>query len=128
MPPRAGSPLRSTLVTGALLGSLFLGGIVGGYVYSHEPARDELEVVVSADSASGGARTVNGTVAGIEGGRLTLTTAGGQVVVTLPPGAPVDELLRLPAGLPAGARVNVGVQSTQYGLVLTGIVAVEGAP
>lgn len=127
MPPRAAS-LRSALVTGALFGSLFAGGLVGGYVYSHEPIRDELDVVVSTDSAAGGVRTISGTVAGIEGGRLTLTTASGQVVVMLPAGVPVDELLRAPEGLPGGARVNVGVQSTQYGLVLTGLVAVEGTP
>lgn len=128
MPSRAGSPRASALVTGTVLGSLFLGGLLGGYVYSHEPVPDELEVVVSADSATGGVRTVSGTVAGFEGGRMTLTTATGQVAVTLPSGAPVDELLRAQGVLPTGARVNVGVQSTQYGLVLTGIVAVEGAP
>jgi hypothetical protein len=127
MPPRT-APLRSALVTGALFGSLFAGGFLGAYVYSHEPARDVLDVVVSGDSAAGGVRTVNGTIAGIEGDRVTLTTAAGQVVVTLPAGVPVDDLLRAPDGLPGGARVNVGVQSTQYGLVLTGLVAVEGTP
>ena len=48
--------------------------------------------------------------------------------VTLPPGVALDELVRASEGLANGTRVNVGVQSTQYGLVLTGLVAVEGAP
>lgn len=118
---------RSLLVSGGLLVLLFAGGLASGYVYSHEPVRDTLDVVIAA-SAGDGTRTLSGTVAGIEGDRLTLATAAGQVVVTLPAATPLDELVRAPGGLPSGARVNVGVQSTQYGLVLTGLVAVEGAP
>lgn len=118
---------RSLLVSGGLFALLFIGGLAGGYVYSNEPARDTLEVVIAAPSGDG-ARTVSGTVAAIEAGRLTLATSAGQVVVTLPASTPLDELVRAPGGLPSGARVNVGVQSTQYGLVLTGLVAVEGAP
>ena len=123
MAPRS----RSLIVTGALLLLLFLTGIASGYVYRHEPARDTLDVVV-ASSSSTGPRTVTGTVASVEAGRLTLTTAGGQVAGTLPAGVALDELVRAPEGLANGTRVNVGVQSTQYGLVLTGLVAVEGAP
>ncbi len=126
MSPRSRSPLRAGLVVGALLLVLFAGGLATGYVYKHEPVRDTLDVVVSSSSSSTGARTVSGTVASVEGGRLTLTTAGGQVTVTLPSTAPLDELVRATEGLAAGTRVNVGVQSTQYGLVLTGLVAVEG--
>jgi hypothetical protein len=114
-------------MSGGLLVLLFVAGLAGGYVYTHEPARDTLEVVIAAGSGDG-TRTINGTVASVEGGRLTLSTAGGQVVVALPAAAPLDELVRTAQGLPSGARVNVGVQSTQYGLVLTGLVAVEGAP
>ena len=128
MPQRPRSSLRSGLVTGTLFAALFGGGLAAGYVYRHEPARDTLEVVVASTSATGGTRTVSGTVASIEGTRLTLTTAGGPVTVTLLSGAPTDDLVRATGGLPNGARVNVGVQSTQYGLVLTGLVAVEGAP
>ena len=126
MPPRPRSPLRAGLVIGALLLVLFASGLAAGYVYTHQPVRDTLDVVVSSSSSSGGPRTVSGTVASVEGSRLTLTTAGGQVTVTLPAAAPLDELVRASEGLAAGARVNVGVQSTQYGLVLTGLVAVEG--
>lgn len=117
---------RSLLVTGGFLALLFVGGLFGGYVYTHEPARDTLEVTVASPDGDG-ARTLSGTVTAVEGGRLTLATASGQVVVALPPTATVDELLRATQGLSDGTRVNVGVQSTQYGLVLTGLVAVEGA-
>ena len=118
---------RSLMVSGALLVLLFVAGVAGGYVYRHEPTRDTLDVVVASGSSTG-PRTVTGTVASVEAGRLTLTTAGGQVNVTLPPGVALDELVRASEGLANGTRVNVGVQSTQYGLVLTGLVAVEGAP
>jgi len=118
---------RSALVSGALLGALFVIGLAGGYVYQHEPARDSLDVQVSSSGAAPGVRTVNGTIASIEAGRLTLTTSGGNVVIPLPPGALVDELIRATEGFAPGTRVNVGVESTQYGLVLTGLVAVEGA-
>lgn len=122
MPPR-----RSLLISGALLGALFLVGIAVGYVYRHEPARDTLDVQVSSSGATPGVRTVNGTVASVEGGKLAVTTASGAITIALPSNASVDELLRAPEGLSPGTRVNVGVESTQYGLVLTGLVAVEGA-
>lgn len=128
MSPRA----RSLLVSGVLFAALFLGGFAGGYVYQHEPARATLDVRIASDSSGEGAtpgvRTLGGTVASVEGGRLTLTAASGPVTVPFPAGVAVDELLRAPEGLASGTRVNVGVQSTQYGLVLTGLVAIEGAP
>ena len=128
MPRRA----RSLLVSGMLFSVLFLGGFAGGYVYRHEPARDTLDVRIASDSpgdgAAPGVRTLSGTVTSVEGGRLTLSTASGPVTVPFPAGVAVDELLRAPEGLASGTRVNVGVQSTQYGLVLTGLVAIEGAP
>lgn len=121
------SPRRPLLASGGLLALLFVAGAALGYVYTHEPVRDTLDVQVSASSAAPGVRTVTGTVAGVEGGRLVLTTAGGTVTLPLPAGTPVDELVRAADGFAAGTRVNVGVESTQYGLVLTGLVAVEGA-
>ena len=63
----------------------------------------------------------------VEAGRLTLATEAGPLSLALAAGAPVDELQHASNGLAAGTPVNVGVQSTQYGLVLTGIVAIEGA-
>ena len=119
---------RSLLVYGALLGVLFLGGGLSGYVYKHEPVRDTLTVRVAPPAEPAGPRTISGTVSALDGTRLTVATAAGPVSVTIPPGAVIDDLVRAPGGLAAGTRVNVGVESTQYGLVLTGVVAVEGAP
>ena len=121
MSPRA----RSLLVTGALFSVLFAGGLSIGYVYQHEPTRNTLEVRLTNDGAPT-ARTLTGTITRVEAGRIVLSTASGAVTVALPSNVAVDELVRAAEGLANGARVNVGVQSTQYGLVLTGVVAVEG--
>ena len=122
MSPRA----RSLLMSGALLAVLFAGGFGIGYVYSHQPVRNTLDVRLTNEGAPAD-RTLTGTITSVEAGRLVLSTASATVTVALPSNLPVDELLRAPEGLANGARVNVGVQSTQYGLVLTGVVAVEGA-
>ncbi len=118
---------RSLLISGALFLLLFFGGFASSYVYQHEPVRDTLEVSISSDSSTG-VHAINGTVSEVRGGELTLTTAAGPITVALPAATRVDELTRASDGLPEGTRVNVGVQSTGYGLVLTGLVAVENAP
>ncbi|MFA7250276.1 MAG: hypothetical protein WC273_11680 [Dehalococcoidia bacterium] len=127
------SRFRPLLVPGALCAVLFVGGLASGYVYTYHPARNTLDVTVAASAAGAPAEhapsgTVSGTVTSVDGGRLVLSTSNGPVTLTIPTGLPVDELVRAPEGLAAGTRVNVGVQSTPYGLVLTGLVAVEGAP
>ena len=113
-------------MSGALFAVLFAGGFGIGYVYSHQSVRNTLDVRLTNEGAPAG-RTLTGTITSVEGGKLVLSTASGAVTVALPSNVAVDELLRAPEGLANGARVNVGVQSTQYGLVLTGVVAVEGA-
>ena len=119
---------RTLLVPAVLFGVLFLGGLAGGYVYRHEPARSTLDLRIASEGGAPGPRMLSGTVTSVDGSRLVLSTSAGPVTVALPAGVAVDELIRAPEGLPSGVRVNVGVQSTQYGLVLTGLVAVEGAP
>lgn len=125
---------RALLVPAALLAALFLAGLVAGYVYSYAPVRDTVAVRVgdepgqaTAGAAPGAQRSLSGTVSALDGGRLVLGTASGPVTLSLPPETPTDELVRASTGLADGTRVNVGVQATQYGLVVTGIVAVEGA-
>ncbi|MSQ31078.1 MAG: hypothetical protein EXR64_03485 [Dehalococcoidia bacterium] len=125
--------LRAAVARGgsaALLAGLFIAGTAAGYVYHHDPAPDVVSVRVDRPPETGaasGPRVIAGTVSALDGGRLTLATPAGPVSVTLPASVALDELRRAPGGLPAGARVNVGVEQTQYGLTLTGIVAVEGA-
>ena len=121
--PRAARPPAALA---ALLAGLFLAGAFAGYVYKYAPQPDLVSVRVERRAETADPRVIGGTVSAIEGGRITLATPVGPVTILLSPGLTPDELRRAPGGLPAGARVNVGVESTQYGLVLTGIVAVEG--
>ena len=118
---------RSRAAFVVLLLALFSAGTVMGYVYRHNPQPDVVTVRVAPRPASNAPRVISGTVSAVEGGKLTLATDNGPVTVSLPSGVAVDQLVRAAAGIPAGTAVNVGVASTQYGLALTGIVAIEGA-
>lgn len=106
---------------------LFASGFVG-YVYSHEPARDELAVRFEGIPPPGPTYLV-GSVASVGDGVLTLALrAGGEREVALPASVSVEDLQRLDGALQTGARVNVGVDDTPFGLVLTGLVTFEGRP
>ena len=118
---------RPLVLYAALLAGLFLAGAAFGYVYKHDPQPEVVSVRVEAPPASNAARVVSGTVSSIEAGKLTIATDSGPVTLALPATPAVDQLVRAASGLPAGTPVNVGVEATQYGLTLTGIVAIEGA-
>lgn len=106
---------------------LFLASGVIGYVYSHEPARDTL-VVAYEGTPPPSPTYVIGAIATVEGGTLRLDVgAGGQREVVLASGVPVEALERTGALPEDGTSVNVGVDDTDFGLVLTGVVTVEGA-
>jgi hypothetical protein len=69
-------------------------------------------------------------VAGVSAGALTLRTDAGDVQVALPASVPVVDLAHAgdaQAPLAPGTPVNVGAEQTPGGLVLTGVVAVQGA-
>ena len=118
---------RSRVLAAALFLGVFGAGTALGYVYRHDPQPEQVSVRVAAPVAPAGPRVLSGTVTAVESGKLTLATESGTVTLSLPSSAPVEQLARTPAGLAAGTPVNVGVEATQYGLTLTGIVAVEGA-
>lgn len=104
-----------------LLGTFLLAGL-GGYVYAHEPERDALGIDIQA-TPEPPPESISGSIVAIEGDTVTLATPDGrQVPVTLPSGAPVEDLQRLQEAFPAGATVNVGVEATTFGQVLTGVV------
>lgn len=115
---------------GLALGLFVLTGLMG-YVYSHEPARDTLLVEYQGTPAPQPTYVI-GSVAAVDGGTLGLDVGGGgQREVTFPADMPIEVLERLEGALDAGAAVNVGVDDTSFGQVLTGIVAIEateGAP
>lgn len=124
MPERAGPILLY-----AILAAVFVvASGVGGYVYRHEPARDTLLVQIESTPPAA-PTTVSGLISRIEGETYTLVTpAGRELTLTIPAGTPVENLQRLTEAMEEGTTVNVGVEDTTYGQVLTGIVAVEGSP
>ena len=118
---------KTLLLPFALVLALFATSATVGYVYSHEPSRDTLLVEFEGEPAPQPTYVI-GAVAAIEGDTLRLATgAGGEREVALSPDTPVEGLERLEAALDAGASVNVGVDDTDFGQVLTGIVTIEEA-
>jgi hypothetical protein len=114
------------IVLYAALAAVVLGlSGIAGYVYRHEPVRDVLAVQVESTPVPSPA-TVSGLVVGVEGDTYVLVTASGaEVTLTIPAGAPVEDLQRLAEALVEGVTVNVGVENTTYGQVLTGIVVID---
>lgn len=112
---------RAALMTAALLVVTFGAGAIGGYVYSHEPQRAALLIQVEAPS---------GAPDGALRGGVAVDAVTVQVEAApfaLPAGLPLDDLVRVDT-LPDGTVVNVGVDRTEFGQVLTGVVAVEETP
>ncbi|GMU39491.1 MAG: hypothetical protein AMXMBFR23_03570 [Chloroflexota bacterium] len=113
---------RAILLAAALFGVVFLAGLAAGYVYSHEPARDTLLLRVEAPEGAADAPRYR---AGVAIDALTVEVEAAPV--TLPAGLPLEDLERVEAHAD-GTPVNVGVDRTEFGQVLTGIVAMETAP
>ena len=107
----------------------FAAGAAGGFVYAHDPQPDRIIVRLSSSGAPQNESFLSGTIADIEGERITLRTDAGDITVQLPASVPVEELLRSEAGeMIVGASVNLGGKLTPSGSVLTGVVRIEDAP
>ena len=120
--------VRPLLLPTALVEVLFALTTLAGYVYSHEPSRDQLFVEYEGTPVPQPAYLI-GSVVGLEGETLSVATAsGGTREVVVSPDTPVEVLGRSEAPPEAGARVNVGVDDTDFGLVLTGIVTIAETP
>jgi len=116
--------VRPLLLPTALVAALFALTTLAGYVYSHEPSRDELVVQYEGTPVPQPAYLL-GSVVGLEGGTLSIATApGGTRDVVVPQGTPLEVLERSQGAPETGSRVNVGVDDTDFGLVLTGIVTI----
>lgn len=123
--PNPASPL---VLYGILVAAILLGSGAAGYVYKHEPARDQLIINIQATPAPA-PETLTGAIVSIDGDTLVLSTPdGGQLTLTLPAYyIPIEDLTRSTTALTAGSQVNVGVNNTTFGQVLTGIVAIQDA-
>ena len=101
-------------------------GAGGGFAVAHDPSADRVVVRVEQERAADGPAeaVVGGAVVRVDGAQLVIETDGGQLAVDVS-GLAVEDLAR--AGeLGVGATVNIGGEQTQSGLVLSGIVAIEG--
>lgn len=122
------SRLRASLLPITLFVALFALAAVVGYVYSHQPARDTLLVEFEGTPSPTPAYVI-GAVERVEGESLRLNLgSGGSREVHVGTHVPVEDLQRLEAIPPDGTSVNVGVDDTAFGQVLTGVVAFEESP
>ena len=97
---------------------------VAGFVYAHEPQRDAVVVTLDRRPADP-VRTVGGRVVEVGAGRLVVEGEGGRAEFPLEAGTPVEDLQpAAPGSFGPGTRVNVGVERSDYGVALTGVVAV----
>ncbi len=117
--------LRHLLPVGPLVALTALASGLVGFVYAHEPARDQVALSVDRERPAGETMLLSGTVSSVADGRLVLSGEGGSTDLVIPMGAPVEDLQALPAGsLATGARVNVGAERSDFGVALTGVVVV----
>ena len=104
-----------------------LGCGAAGFVYAHEPARDEVALDIDRSPPAAAQTIVSGAITRVADGRLVIEGEGGTTEVALPAGASVEELQTVaPAALVPGVRVNVGAERSDYGVALTGVVVVAG--
>lgn len=117
--------LKHLLPIAPLVALAALGSGVVGFVYAHEPARDQIALSVDRSRPDGEPTLVGGTVTSVANGRLIVSGEGGASDLALPAGVPVEDLQALPpANLATGARVNVGAERSDFGVALTGVVVV----
>lgn len=121
---------RSIVTTAVVLAAVFAGGLVAGFLLEHEPAPDDRHISVGRTLPPPPGQTfLAGEVAGVGSEVIELRTLGGPVELELHPDATAEELRRVPESRFApGDAVNLGGEQGDFGIVLTGVVAVEPAP
>ena len=118
--------VRAALPLVVALAVAFGLGAAGGFAYAHDPGADRVVVRIEREQAAGGRAeaVVGGEVVRVDGARLVIETDRGPFEVDVS-GLAVEELVRT-GDLGVGATVNIGGEQTRSGLVLSGIVAIEG--
>ncbi len=116
---------RRLLPAGIMALVVALGCGAAGFVYAHEPAREQVVLTVEHTRPPGAASIVSGTVTRAVDGRLVVEGERGTADFALPSATPIEELEALPpTALTPGAHVNIGAERSDYGIALTGIVVV----
>lgn len=119
--------LQRFLPAGILALVAALGCGAAGFVYAHEPARDEVALTIDRNRPAGASTIISGAVTRAADGRLVVEGEGGTTDLALPSTVLVEALeVVAPAALSPGTRVNIGVERSDYGVALTGVVVVAG--
>jgi hypothetical protein len=118
----------SLIVAAIVIVAAFGAGLGGGYVYSHDPQPERIDVRVDSSDPPASEQVLPGTIGAVDGANVEVTTVLGTELVALD-GVIVEELEPLDGALPAsGAAANLGGTRTDAGYVLSGIVVVESTP
>lgn len=118
---------RSVITTCVVLGAVFAVGAAVGFLLEHEPAPDDRHISISRPLQPPPDETqLAGEVVAVDGGGIELRTLGGVVALELRSDAVLEELRRVrePRFAP-GDPVNLGGEQGEFGLVVTGVVALE---
>ena len=117
------------VTTFLVLAAVFAAGLVVGFLLEHEPAPDDRHISISRPLQPPPTETrTAGEVTHVGDGRIELRTLGGVVGLDLGPGASLEELIRVTdARFAPGDAVNLGGEQGEFGIVLTGVVALEPA-
>ena len=120
---------RSVVTTAVVLAAVFAAGGIVGFLLEHEPAPDERHISISRPLQPAPAETLTaGEVTLVGDGRIELQTLGGLIELDLGPDVTVEELLRATdSRFAPGDAVNLGGEQGDFGIVLTGVVALEPA-
>ena len=118
---------RSVLTTVVVLTAIFAAGATVGFLLEHEPAPDDRHISISRPPQPPPAETsLAGEVVAIDGSAIELRTLGGVVTIEVRSDAAIEELRRAAESRFApGDAVNLGGDQGDFGLVLTGVVALE---
>ena len=120
---------RSVVTTAVVLAAVFAAGAAVGFLLEHEPAPDDRHISISHPvQPPPGETRLAGEVVAVDGGGVELRTLGGVVGVELAAGAVIEELRRVDESrIEAGDVVNLGGEQGAFGLVVTGVVALDPA-
>lgn len=122
---------RALLTYLVVAGAIFALGLAGGFFFEHDPERDVVSLNVDRSPRPNAlpGELLRGSLLAADSGSLRLDAVGGPVAVELTPDTSIEELVRVGAdALGPGTSVNLGGERTPFGLILTGIVAIEGRP
>ncbi|MDE2695676.1 MAG: hypothetical protein OXH97_04060 [Chloroflexota bacterium] len=118
---------RSVLTTAVVLTAVFAAGAAVGFLLEHEPAPDDRHISITRPPQPPPAETsLAGEVVAMDSGAIELRTLAGVAQLDLRADAAIEELRRAAESRFApGDAVNLGGEQGDFGLVLTGVVALE---